>query len=156
MIPAVDKARCTGCGGCQRSCSAGAITLTEGKAQIDAEICCGCGVCITICPSGALSEPAFSTHLFDRKFPETPNDAAFLKQSQTSMLTVGWRTGLVKFLRNLFAFRTADRFNNFRIKRRIPGGGHRASGTLHSTRYTDCRGRGRGNCRGRRSFTKEF
>ncbi|MGB9578436.1 MAG: 4Fe-4S binding protein [Halothiobacillaceae bacterium] len=50
----VDEARCSGCGICVRSCTAGAIQM-NGVARIDADKCTGCGDCVAACPRGAIS-----------------------------------------------------------------------------------------------------
>lgn len=48
---------CRGCGTCQRRCPGQAITLKDGKAQIDYKKCLGCGMCISVCPFGAVGIP---------------------------------------------------------------------------------------------------
>ena len=64
FLPAVDAARCTGCGKCAAACPVEAAGLVSGndprsrsskKARIDPSICLGCGVCVRACPTGALS-----------------------------------------------------------------------------------------------------
>lgn len=45
---------CVGCGLCLSSCAAGAISLVEGRAQIDSAACKGCGRCAAVCPRGAI------------------------------------------------------------------------------------------------------
>jgi len=52
----VDSERCTGCGDCVADCPAGAISLFDGRAVIDAGLCRDCGACVDTCPSGAISE----------------------------------------------------------------------------------------------------
>ena len=41
---------CIGCKLCERSCEAGAITVLNGLAHIDADKCTNCGVCAEKCP----------------------------------------------------------------------------------------------------------
>ena len=48
-----DPGRCIGCGLCVRDCTAGNITIRDGKA-VFAENCYGCGHCIAVCPQGAV------------------------------------------------------------------------------------------------------
>lgn len=50
----VDTARCTGCSACVEVCSAGAITLLNGKARVDEETCTGCVICVDVCPEDAI------------------------------------------------------------------------------------------------------
>jgi len=45
---------CSGCGLCAESCYVDAISLSEGRASIDAELCKGCGRCLMACPTGAI------------------------------------------------------------------------------------------------------
>jgi Ni,Fe-hydrogenase III small subunit/Pyruvate/2-oxoacid:ferredoxin oxidoreductase delta subunit len=49
------KESCTGCGECTGECLAGAITLENGKANVDSRSCIYCGRCIDACGQGALS-----------------------------------------------------------------------------------------------------
>jgi len=46
---------CSGCGACAESCYVDAISLTNGRAHIDADLCKGCGRCLMACPTGAIS-----------------------------------------------------------------------------------------------------
>lgn len=41
---------CTGCGACQARCGQRAITILDGRAQVDQEQCVRCGYCATACP----------------------------------------------------------------------------------------------------------
>jgi uncharacterized Fe-S center protein len=54
LSPKVKKKKCVGCGECVNHCAHKAISLKEGKADIDPEKCVGCGECILICPNGAI------------------------------------------------------------------------------------------------------
>ena len=49
--PAAD---CTGCGKCARDCPAAAITIVNGRAQIDRSACIRCFCCQEFCPTGAM------------------------------------------------------------------------------------------------------
>jgi len=51
---ALVEGRCTLSGACVQICPMRALTIAEGKLQIDAERCIGCGLCVSRCPNGAL------------------------------------------------------------------------------------------------------
>ena len=55
MPAEVDNAKCTGCESCVDECPAGAISMADGKAVVDADGCIDCGACIDACPVEALS-----------------------------------------------------------------------------------------------------
>ena len=57
LHPAIDPARCIGCGACTNACPEGKIIgLIGGKAQLlDPGSCIGHGACKTACPAGAIS-----------------------------------------------------------------------------------------------------
>lgn len=46
---------CLGLGDCVRVCPFGAITLINGRIEIDEERCTGCGKCVSICPKGVIA-----------------------------------------------------------------------------------------------------
>ena len=52
LIPYEQKTfvRCIGCRICEKNCEAGAITVTNFLAHIDADKCTECGVCVEKCP----------------------------------------------------------------------------------------------------------
>lgn len=54
VSPCVTRADCTGCGNCENSCPAKAISVVDQKACIDNEKCVGCAECIVACPCGAI------------------------------------------------------------------------------------------------------
>ena len=54
--PALDAARCVGCGACQRVCPAGALVLRGGRPAIDRRKCIRCFCCQEFCPRGALRQ----------------------------------------------------------------------------------------------------
>ncbi|MDO8516712.1 MAG: DUF362 domain-containing protein [Nanoarchaeota archaeon] len=54
--PHISK-KCTGCGICIQNCNAKAISLIEGKSEINPNKCEGCAVCISVCPEGAVLIP---------------------------------------------------------------------------------------------------
>jgi len=49
----VIQGACMGCGACETSCPAGAISLTD-VAFINESLCIGCGACAGRCPFGAI------------------------------------------------------------------------------------------------------
>jgi dihydropyrimidine dehydrogenase (NAD+) subunit PreA len=53
--PALDAARCNGCGLCLRPGHCYAIEMVDAHPVIDRDKCLGCGVCVAICPRKALS-----------------------------------------------------------------------------------------------------
>jgi ferredoxin len=57
MIPVIDKEGCDGCEACMDVCPPEAITMVDGKAQINEPICEECGVCVPECPTGAITLP---------------------------------------------------------------------------------------------------
>ncbi len=44
---------CIACGACEMNCPVGAISMGDGKYEIDPEKCIGCGTCASVCPMGA-------------------------------------------------------------------------------------------------------
>ncbi|MGD8404429.1 MAG: glycyl-radical enzyme activating protein [Anaerolineales bacterium] len=46
--------RCIGCRSCLKTCSLGALTMTDTGLEIDREVCTGCGDCAEACPSTAI------------------------------------------------------------------------------------------------------
>ena len=52
----VNASACTGCRKCLSACSAGALSMSGGKAVISSTDCVGCGHCVGRCPEGAISE----------------------------------------------------------------------------------------------------
>ena len=47
---------CISCGSCESQCPVGAISMGEGKFEIDAAKCVDCGSCAGQCPVAAISE----------------------------------------------------------------------------------------------------
>jgi uncharacterized Fe-S center protein len=54
VAPEVAEKYCNACAACLAACAHDAISIIEGKAQIDAEKCVGCGRCITVCEQQAI------------------------------------------------------------------------------------------------------
>ncbi len=52
--PTLKKAACIGCAKCAHICPAKAITMKDGKAQIDRSLCIRCFCCQEFCPVGAM------------------------------------------------------------------------------------------------------
>lgn len=49
-MKAICSAGCIGCKLCEKNCEAGAVTITDNRAEIDYTKCTGCGVCAEKCP----------------------------------------------------------------------------------------------------------
>ena len=47
---------CICCGSCEAQCPVGAISMADGKFEIDPEKCISCGACAGQCPVGAIAE----------------------------------------------------------------------------------------------------
>lgn len=47
---------CLGCGACEATCPVGAISMVDGKFEIDQEKCVECGSCAAGCPVSAIVE----------------------------------------------------------------------------------------------------
>ena len=46
---------CVACGACESCCPVGAISMGEGKFEIDPDKCIDCGTCAGQCPTGAIA-----------------------------------------------------------------------------------------------------
>lgn len=55
MAICVDREKCIGCESCVAVCPVGAISMVEGKADINQDVCISCGACIGECPVEAIS-----------------------------------------------------------------------------------------------------
>lgn len=53
-MPWIDETKCIGCGLCITKCPVNAISIKEGKAEINMDECIRCGKCHDICPQGAV------------------------------------------------------------------------------------------------------
>ena len=62
---------CTGCDSCTQYCKAGAITVRNGKLNMDMERCILCGMCIISCPHGIIhaDPPAYQITVGGRRGP---------------------------------------------------------------------------------------
>jgi len=47
---------CVACGACEAQCPVGAISMGDGKFEIDAEKCIDCGACAGQCPVGTIEQ----------------------------------------------------------------------------------------------------
>ncbi|EOD00836.1 DUF362 domain-containing protein [Caldisalinibacter kiritimatiensis] len=54
MKPTINQNTCIGCGKCQNVCPVDAITIENGKANIDIAACAGCRRCVNVCPVNAI------------------------------------------------------------------------------------------------------
>ena len=55
MAANVNPEKCVGCEACVGACQVEAISMNDGKAQVDAGTCINCGACVGECPSEAIS-----------------------------------------------------------------------------------------------------
>lgn len=47
---------CVACGACAGDCPVGAISMGDGKYEIDADTCIDCGACEGACPTGSIEQ----------------------------------------------------------------------------------------------------
>lgn len=47
---------CVACGACEAQCPVGAISMGDGKFEIDADKCIDCGSCAGQCPVGTIAQ----------------------------------------------------------------------------------------------------
>ena len=47
---------CIACGACEMACPVKAISMGDGKYEIDPQKCVSCGTCAATCPMGAPEE----------------------------------------------------------------------------------------------------
>jgi MinD superfamily P-loop ATPase len=55
-VPAVDAARCDGCGACAAACHFNALAMAGRRPLVFPDLCHGCGACSLACRRGALGE----------------------------------------------------------------------------------------------------
>lgn len=47
---------CVSCGACEAQCPVGAISMGDGKFEIDPDKCIDCGSCAGTCPTGSIDQ----------------------------------------------------------------------------------------------------
>ena len=57
MYPSLFPEKCTGCGECIKWCTGHALSLADGKIELDKNLCVGCGECILACIYDAIDIP---------------------------------------------------------------------------------------------------
>ncbi len=55
MVVKIDLEACIGCGQCVDACPVQALSMKDGKSQVDESLCIDCGACVAVCPTNALS-----------------------------------------------------------------------------------------------------
>ncbi|MFP4057783.1 MAG: ATP-binding protein [Candidatus Brocadiia bacterium] len=55
-VPAIDEAKCTGCGLCAEVCAFNAIAAIKDAVMVFPELCHGCSACWTLCPEQAIGQ----------------------------------------------------------------------------------------------------
>ena len=48
--------QCIACGSCEGQCPVGAISMGDGKFEIDPATCIECGSCAGACPTGSIEQ----------------------------------------------------------------------------------------------------
>lgn len=48
--------QCVACGACEGACPVGAISMGDGKFEIDPDKCIECGACASGCPVSTITE----------------------------------------------------------------------------------------------------
>lgn len=87
VAPKVAQKFCNGCGICLNSCAHAAISIIEGKAEIDPAACVGCSRCITACLRKAINiQWNESASLVMRKMAEYAKGAVAGKEGKTLFL----------------------------------------------------------------------
>jgi len=56
LKPALDAAKCSGCGKCATACTYNAVIVIKDKALFFPELCHACGYCAYVCPEQAIKE----------------------------------------------------------------------------------------------------
>ncbi|MDR2847399.1 MAG: 4Fe-4S binding protein [Mycoplasmataceae bacterium] len=57
MAAKVEKNKCIGCGACVSTCPNGALSIKDGKCDVDDGNCISCGSCTAVCPCQAIKLP---------------------------------------------------------------------------------------------------
>jgi uncharacterized protein len=87
VAPKVAQKFCNGCTACLKSCAHAAISIIEGKAQIDPAACVGCSRCITACLQKAINvQWNESASLVMKKMAEYAKGAVAGKEAKTLYL----------------------------------------------------------------------
>ena len=55
MAAKVDESKCVGCETCVSACPVTAISMQDGKANVNADDCVSCGACAGECPAEAIT-----------------------------------------------------------------------------------------------------
>lgn len=55
FIVSYNSDTCEGCGRCEDRCQMDAISIDNGKAEVDVDRCIGCGLCVSTCPTESLT-----------------------------------------------------------------------------------------------------
>ncbi|MDD3064812.1 MAG: 4Fe-4S binding protein [Endomicrobiaceae bacterium] len=56
MAYVINKEVCVGCGACESTCPASAISATDDNKYVIGDACVDCGACESACPVSAISQ----------------------------------------------------------------------------------------------------
>ena len=93
--------RCSGCGRCAAVCPTGAVTMADGKSELDRTKCTACFQCCEVCPTGARKKMG-STVSVDEVLAVIKRDAIFYRESGGGVTFSGGEPfAQMEFLRQL-------------------------------------------------------
>lgn len=96
------RARCMGCGCCQKACPAGALAFGENGVILNMEKCGRCLKCVDACPTGAMERKG-TMYTVESLAAELLKDSAYFEKSGGGVTASGGEPLLqAEFVRTLF------------------------------------------------------